>query len=262
MVTVVEVMLVALLAGAATGIGALPIFVTDRVSHKVYDGSLGLAAGIMVGAAVFALVVPGLELGGLGEVVGGFLVGGLFLLAANWAIPHAHMLFGGENGEQFPESTPIDPADDSMRRAILIGSSITIHNVPEGLAVGIAFASGFEGVGAALAIAIAVQNIPDGFAMAVPASQTGLSKPKTILYTTLSGAVPEPLAAAAGFALVAVVTGIFPAAAGFAAGAMMAVVFRELIPASHGHGYADVATITFILGFAIMVGVDVGLAVE
>ncbi len=261
MVTVVEVALIALLAGAATGIGALPILVSTSVSHRTYDGALGLAAGIMVGAAVFALLVPGLELGSLGAVGGGFLVGGAFLLVANWVIPHAHLRFGGTKHDVLPESEPLDERDDGLRRAMLIGSSITIHNVPEGLAIGIAFASGLDEVGVALAIAIAIQNIPDGFAMAVPADQAGVSKAKTILYTTLSGAVPEPIAAAAGFALVTVVSGIFPAAAGFAAGAMMAVVFRELIPASHGHGYADVATVTFILGFAVMLGVDVGLAV-
>ena len=271
MVTVLEVALIALLAGAATGLGALPILVAGQVSHRTYDGALGLAAGIMVGAAVFALLVPGLELGSLGAVGGGFLIGGGFLLVANWAIPHAHLLFAGtddepvrSDAELFPESEPVeavDERDDGLRRAMLIGSSITIHNVPEGLAIGIAFASGLDEVGVALAIAIAVQNVPDGFAMAVPADQAGVSKAKTILYTTLSGAVPEPIAAAAGFALVTVVTGIFPAAAGFAAGAMMAVVFRELIPASHGHGYADVSTVTFILGFAVMLGVDVGLAV-
>jgi len=261
MVTVVDVTLIALLAGAATGLGALPILVSTNVSHRTYDGALGLAAGIMVGAAVFALLVPGLELGSLEAVGGGFLIGGAFLLVANWAIPHAHLLFGGTDSEVLPESEPVDETDDGLRRAMLIGSSITIHNVPEGLAIGIAFASGLDEVGFALALAIAIQNIPDGFAMAVPADQAGVSKAKTVLYTTLSGAIPEPIAAAAGFALVAVVTGIFPAAAGFAAGAMMAVVFRELIPASHGHGHADVATTTFIIGFAIMLGVDVGLAV-
>lgn len=262
MVTVVDVTIIAALAGAATGIGALPALFSERISHRTYDGALGLAAGIMVGAAVFALLVPGLELGSLGAVGGGFLLGGAFLLAANWLIPHAHLLFGGVDEEILSESEPLDlDGDDAMRRAILIGSSITIHNVPEGLAIGIAFASGFEEIGIALAVAIAIQNVPDGFAMAVPASQTGLSKIKTVAYTTLSGAIPEPIAAAAGFTLVTVVTGIFPAAAGFAAGAMMAVVFRELIPASHGHGYADIATITFIVGFAIMLGVDVGLAV-
>ncbi|MGM0606550.1 MAG: ZIP family metal transporter, partial [Halobacteriota archaeon] len=234
MVSVFEVVFIAFLAGSATGIGAIPTIFTDRISHRFYDAAVGLAAGIMVGASVFALVVPGLEFGTLWEVVVGILVGAVFLLVANYYIPHAHVLFHGlvnqtdhdENGDRYPESQPTNEIDDDTRKALLIGGSITIHNVPEGLAVGIAFASGLDAVGIALAIAIAVQNVPDGFAMAVPASQAGLSNAKTVGLTTLSGAVPEPIAAAAGFLLVVVVTGIFPMAAGFAAGAMMAVVFR------------------------------------
>ncbi|MDQ2052107.1 ZIP family metal transporter [Natronolimnohabitans sp. A-GB9] len=284
MVSIGEVVVIAGLAGAATGLGALPIYVTDRISHRLYDAAVGLAAGIMFGAAVFALVVPGLEVGSLLEVVLGVLLGAVFLLAVNRLLPHVHLLIADEADRTYPSTTAeetveadeltvasdgveTEDADDTddpaenRRRAILVGSAITIHNVPEGLAVGIAFAGGLEGVGIALAIAIAIQNVPDGFAMAVPASRTGLSNAKTTLYTTLSGAVPEPIAAAAGFGLVVLVTGIFPIAAGFAAGTMMAVIFRELIPASHGHGYADDATLTFVLGFVVMVIVDVGLAV-
>ncbi|ELY44814.1 ZIP family metal transporter [Natronorubrum bangense] len=277
MTSLVDVVWIAFLAGAATGLGALPVFVTDRVSHRFYDAAVGLAAGIMVGAAVFALVVPGLELGSLWEVAVGLLLGAVFLLVGNWAIPHIHLVVAGEGEETYPSAarseavveadiesdTPVttDDGEDDGRRALLVGSAVTIHNVPEGLAIGIAFAGGLEGVGTALAIAIAIQNVPDGFAMAIPASRTGLSNAKTILYTTLSGAVPEPIAAAFGFALVAVVTGLFPIAAGFAAGTMIAVVFREMIPASHGHGYADIATLTFVAGFVVMVIVDVGLAV-
>ncbi|NUB93938.1 ZIP family metal transporter [Haloterrigena sp. SYSU A558-1] len=288
MSTLGEVVMIAALAGAATGLGALPVYVTERISHRFYDAALGLAAGIMFGAAVFALVVPGLEFGSLWEVVVGVLLGSVFLLAANRLIPHIHLLITGEANRTYPPiagsereleaAPPLPPGeraddadardedvvpapDDDLRQAILVGSAITIHNVPEGLAIGIAFAGGLESVGIALAVAIAVQNVPDGFAMAIPASQTGLSKPKTILYTTLSGAGPEPIAAAIGFALVAVVTGLFPVAAGFAAGTMLAVIFREMIPASHGHGYADEATLTFVVGFVVMVVVDVGLAV-
>lgn len=260
MVSLAEVAGIAFLAGAATGLGALPTLFTQRISHRMYDGALGLAAGIMFGAAVFALVVPGLEIGSLWEVVVGTTLGGGLLLGANRILPHVHLLFEGERFHQFTDASEANASTDE-RRALLIGGAITLHNVPEGLAIGIAFASGLEGVGLALAFAIAVQNVPDGFAMAVPASRTGLSKFKTVLYTTLSGAVPEPLAAAAGFALVSVVTQAFPVAAGVAAGAMMAVIFREMIPSSHGHGYADFATMTFVVGFAIMVVVDVGLAV-
>ena len=286
MVSLEYVVSIAFLAGAATGLGALPVLVTDRVSHRLYDAALGLAAGIMFGAAVFALVVPGLEFGSLWEVVVGVLLGGLFLLVANRLVPHVHLLIADEAGRTYPAAAPaettleagdatlefaadgddVETADgddlvENRRQALLIGSAITIHNVPEGLAIGIAFAGGLEGVGIALAIAIAIQNVPDGFAMAVPASRTGLSNAKTILYTTLSGAVPEPIAAALGFALVSLVTGLFPLAAGFAAGTMIAVIFREMIPASHGHGYADAATLTFVIGFVVMVIVDVGLAV-
>ncbi|ADJ15756.1 ZIP family metal transporter [Halalkalicoccus jeotgali] len=257
---VLTVLLVSLLAGCATGLGALPILVVSTISHRVYDAALGLAAGIMFGAAVFALIVPGMEGESLGEVLVGVLLGGLFLLVANRAIPHFHMLINGRRtGERDVEIEPEDA--DTVRRALLVGGSITLHNVPEGLAVGIAFGSGLEGVGFSLALAIAIQNVPDGFAMAVPASRTDLSDARTILYTTLSGGIPEPIAALAGFVLVAVFTQLFPVAAGFAAGTMMAVIFREMIPQSHGHGYADEATLLFIFGFSIMLFVDTVLAV-
>ncbi|MFP9192662.1 ZIP family metal transporter [Natronosalvus vescus] len=287
MVTILEVVLIATLAGCATGVGALPVLITDRVSHRLYDGALGFAAGVMVGAAVFALVVPGLELGTPFEVVAGLVAGGAFLLITNAALPHLHLRFR-EHQRELEGTTLVEPGvdpepqvardadgvgdvddaggeeerdSDDLRRALLVGSTVTIHNVPEGLAVGIAFASGDAALGFAIATAIAIQNVPDGFAMAVPAARAGVSAPKTIFYTTLSGGVPEPIAAAVGFALVALVTGVFPVAAGFAAGAMIAVVFRELVPSSHGHGYADTATAAFLAGFAVMLVVDTVLAV-
>ncbi|GAB3669123.1 ZIP family metal transporter [Halopiger thermotolerans] len=272
-----EVLVVATIAGCTTGIGALPLLLTDRISHRVYDGSLGLASGIMIGAAVFALVLPGLELGSPLEVVAGVVAGGGFLLASNALLPHIHVHFTGERVEGTAVSDPAgdlptlaervetgptdDGLGDDLRRAALVGGSITIHNVPEGLAVGIAFASGEAALGLAIATAIAVQNVPDGFAMAVPAVRAGVSGPRTLLYTTLSGGVPEPIAAAVGFLLVALVADLFPVAAGFAAGAMIAVVFRELVPSSHGHGYADTATAAFVVGFALMLIVDTVLAV-
>ena len=309
MVSFGAVILIATLAGCATGLGAIPAVYTDRISHRVYDGALGLAAGIMVGAAVFALVVPGLDLGTPWEVVGGVLLGGAFLLVTNALLPHLHLRFRGEtlegravvgqaddsggdggtrtehgedrrntharvdrpattddgNGRADSSSSVGRSANqdgqDDRRRALLVGSAVTIHNVPEGLAVGIAFASGETALGFVIATAIAVQNVPDGFAMAVPAARAGVSPSRTALYTTLSGGVPEPIAAALGFALVTVVTGLFPFAAGFAAGAMIAVVFREMIPSSHGHGYADTATAAFVGGFALMLVVDTVLAV-
>lgn len=256
MATLLEVVLVSGIAGAATGLGAIPVFFTDRFSHQVYDGAVGLAAGVMFGAAVFALIIPGLDLGSLWEVAGGILAGAVFLLVANAILPHIHLWFRGEKREGRPVLET-----DGLRRALLVGGAITIHNVPEGLAVGIAFASGEEAVAIGLALAIAIQNVPDGFAMAVPAVNAGVSKWKALLYTTLSGGVPEPVAAALGFALVLVITDLFPVAAGFAAGAMIAVIFREMIPASHGHGYEDLATLTFASGFVLMMIIDIALAV-
>jgi ZIP family zinc transporter len=245
----VKVVLVAMVAGGATGLGALPIFFTDRVSHRVYDGALGLAAGIMFGASMFSLILPGMELGDMWEVMVGILLGGLFLLGTNQLIPHLHLDFSNPEGAEF------------KKKALLIGSAITIHNFPEGLAVGIAFGSGFEGVALALAVAIGIQNVPDGFAMSIPASKTELSKSKNLLYTTLSGGIPEPVAAALGFTLVTVFTQIFPVAAGFAAGAMMAVIFREIIPSSHSHGHANFSTMTFVAGFVLMMFIDNAFAV-
>lgn len=255
MPSLIDVIIVAGLAGCATGIGAVPLFFTERVSHRVYDGAVGFAGGIMVGASVFALLLPGLELGSLWEVALGTVLGGVFLLVANAALPHLHMEFRGPR----PEGS--DGTEGDLRRALLVGAAITIHNVPEGLAIGIAFASGEEAIALSLALAITIQNVPDGFAFAVPAVSAGVSKTKTAIYTTLSGGVPEPLAAALGFLLVLLVTGLFPLAAGFAAGAMIAVVSREMIPASHGHGHADMATLTFVTGFVLMMIIDITLAV-
>ena len=248
-------LVVTVAAGAVTGLGALPVFFRARVSHRVYDAALGLAAGIMVGASVYGLIVPGIEEGTLVEVMTGLFLGTAVLLVGNRIIPHLHARYldFGANGS----ATAADAhRATSLRRAVLIGGAIVLHNVPEGLAMGVAFAAGLEEVAFLLAIVIGLQNVPDGFAFAVPIAETGLSNARILLYTTLSGLVPQVAAAVFGFGLVIVAAGLFPVAAGFAAGAMMAVVFREMIPSSHGHGYADASTATFVLGFAILVVLD------
>jgi len=254
MADLVTVLLITTVAGLVTGLGAVPVLFETRISHRVYDGAVAFAAGVMLGAAVFSLIDPGIELGTVGEVVVGVAAGAAFLLAANRAIPHVHAGYLEWTSDSGTDRAP--ETDDSLRKAVLIGGSITLHNAPEGLAIGIAFASGLEGVGTTLAFVIGIQNIPDGFAFAVPAGVTGLSKARIVGYTTLSGALPQPVAAALGFALVELSEGVFPVAAGFAAGAMIAVVFREMIPSSHGHGYSDVATSTFVVGFLLILVVD------
>lgn len=248
-------LIVTTIAGAVTGLGAIPVFFRTRVTHRTYDASLGLAAGIMIAASVFGLILPGMEQGSLGEVMAGVFLGGFTLLIGNRLIPHLHTRYTGWRREG--GATADDPETASrIRRALLIGGAIVLHNAPEGLAMGVAFASGLEEVAYLLAIVIGLQNIPDGFAFAIPMGETGMSNGKVLLFTTLSGLVPQVAAAVFGYVLVVLATGIFSVAAGFAAGAMMAVVFREMIPSSHGHGYADAATATFIVGFAFIVVVD------
>jgi len=252
-------LMVTTVAGLVTGLGAIPTMLGARVSHRVYDASLGLAGGIMIAASVFGLIIPGMEQGTLAQVMAGVFVGGFGLLVGNRLIPHLHgeyRQWRGHGGADDREAM----MDDRLRRAVLIGGAITLHNAPEGLAMGIAFASGLEDVAFVLAVVIGLQNIPDGFAFAVPVSQSGVSVPRVFAYTTLSGLVPQVLASVFGFGLVAVAQGLFPVAAGFAAGAMLAVVLREMVPSSHGHGYADASTAAFLVGFVLLVVVDAVIA--
>ena len=302
MTTLVNLVAVSGIAGIVTGLGALPVFFRARVTHRVYDAALGLAAGLMVAASVFGLILPGTEEGTLAAVMAGVLLGGAVLLGGNYAIPHLHAQYrewlpeGGatdndvaamprsDGGEGMTADDPpggatgapsaADPAaapsqsaatnaaadeaarEVTLRKALLIGGAITLHNAPEGLAIGVAFASGLEEVALLLAVVIGLQNVPDGFAFAVPMADTGMSNLRVLWYTTLSGLVPQVVASVFGFLLVGLAAGLFPIAAGFAAGAMLAVVFRELIPSSHGHGHADAATGAFIVGFVLLVAVD------
>lgn len=255
MATFETMLLVTTLSGLVTGVGAVPVLFGSRVSHRVYDAALGLAGGIMIAASVFGLIIPGTEQGALWQVMLGVFLGGFGLLVGNRLIPHVHTEYKrwrGHGGAGDEEPT----LDDRIRRAILIGGAITLHNAPEGLAMGVAFASGLEEVAFVLAIVIGLQNVPDGFAFAVPVSQAGTPSWKVFAYTTLSGTVPQVVASVFGFWLVGLAQGIFPVAAGFAAGAMLAVVLREMVPSSHGHGYADAATAAFLVGFVFFVVVD------
>jgi ZIP family zinc transporter len=186
-------LMVTTVAGLVTGLGAVPILLGARVSHRVYDASLGLAGGIMVAASVFGLIIPGTEQGSLWQVMIGVFIGGFGLLIGNRIIPHVHAEYLRWRGHGGADDGP-PSIDDRVRRAVLIGGAITLHNAPEGLAMGIAFASGLEDVALVLAVVIGLQNIPDGFAFAVPVSQSGVSTLRVFVYTTLSGVVPQVLA--------------------------------------------------------------------
>ncbi|RAW45743.1 ZIP family metal transporter [Halorubrum sp. 48-1-W] len=272
MTTLPTVIGIAGATGLVTGLGALPVFVRAGVSHRTYDAALGLAAGLMVAASVFGLILPGTEEGTLEAVLFGLLVGGIGLLVGNRLIPHLHARYrgwraeggatdddasgmAGRNGSDGVDGTAAT-VDAALRRALLVGGAITLHNAPEGLAIGVAFASGLEEVALVLAVVIGLQNVPDGFAFAIPMAETGMGNLRVLVYTALSGTIPQVLAATVGFSLVSLSTGLFPVAAGFAAGAMLAVVFREMIPSSHGHGHSDAATAAFLVGFVLLVVVD------
>ncbi len=257
----IDVILVSAVAGFSTGIGALPVLFVKSFSHRFYDGMVALAAGVMVGASMFTLVIPGLnidsapfypfglEIGNMPQVMAGVILGGLFLLTLDQYLVRYHV--GYSDGS----------LNEKSKKALLVGGSITLHNFPEGLAIGIAFGSGLEGLGLAMGLAIGVQNIPDGFALAVPSNKAGIPKLQNLVYTSLSGGIPEPIAAVLGFGLVQTFTRIFPISAGLAAGAMLAVVFKEMVPESHGHGYELFSTFMFLLGFIIMLYIDKTFAV-
>ena len=154
MTDLVTVLVVTSIAGLATGLGAVPVFFRRNISHRLYDAALGLAAGIMMAASVFGLIVPGLEEGTLAAVVTGVFIGGFVLLVANRLLPHLQARYLGFRPEG--GATADDESGSRLRRAILIGVAITLHNAPEGLAIGVAFAAGFEEIALFIAIVIAI----------------------------------------------------------------------------------------------------------
>ncbi len=232
-----------LIAGAATGLGALPVFFLKGISHRMLDSMLGFAAGVMLAATAFSLLIPALELGGVWVSVGGFVWGGLFVYALDRYVPHEHMIKGHEG----PSS--------SLSRISLLILAITIHNFPEGLAVGVSFGGGDMEAGIVIATAIALQNIPEGSAVAFPLIREGFKRRKAVWYATLTGLI-EPVGGLIGVSVVALARPLLPIGLAFAAGAMAFVVSHELIPESHRRGHEMEGTLGFILGFAVMMVLD------
>ncbi|MGB3717738.1 MAG: ZIP family metal transporter [Candidatus Promineifilaceae bacterium] len=242
-----NVILLGLLAtlgtGLATGVGALPVLFTRNVSERLLDGMLGFAAGVMLAAAAFSLLVPAIELGGVAVAIIGFLTGALFLAVIDRMIPHTHFVLGAEG----PPS--------SLRRIWLLIIAITLHNFPEGLAVGVGFGSGDVQTATVLAIAIGLQNMPEGLAVALPLVREGYGRLRALAYATLSGLV-EPVAGLIGVAAVQIARPFLPFSLAFAAGAMLFVVSDEIIPETHRRGYQGVATWGVIVGFTLMMLLD------
>jgi ZIP family zinc transporter len=237
-----------LAAGAATGLGAIGLLVLRRPSDRLLDALLGFTAGVMLAATSFSLLVPGLERGSVGEVLAGFALGAGFIALLDRWVPHAHARFAERRGL---------PAEHraARERSVLLLAALTIHNVPEGLAVGLAFAAGGADLGVPLALAIGIQNVPEGFAAAAPLAGAGVSRRSAAFVAAGTGAV-EPPAAFAAFFFFEVADTLLAAGLGFAAGAMLYVIVDELIPESHGHGHEFSASLALLAGFALMLLLD------
>jgi ZIP family zinc transporter len=232
-----------ILPGLATGLGGLGLLAFPHPGDRLMATLLGFTGGIMLAAAVFSLLVPALDLGSLSEVLAGFALGAAVIAILDIAIPHVHARFT-ERGRTAAGS-----------RALLLLGALTIHNVPEGLAVGVAFAAGGTDLGLPVAIAIGVQNVPEGFAAAAPLLDAGATRKTAIMVAVATGLV-EPPAALFGYGAAGISSTILPLALAFAAGAMIYVVVDELVPESHSRGFERFATFGLVVGFAVMMALD------
>jgi len=254
----------ALIAGCftwlLTALGSAVVFFSKNLNRKVLDGSLGFAAGVMLSVSFWSLILPAVKLscdrGSMAWVPAtiGFLVGGIFMRLIDKLVPHLHLYL------------PIDQAEGvktSWHKDTLLFLAMSMHNIPEGLVIGVAFAAAAQGMpgatlaaAVALAVGIGIQDIPEGMAVSVPLRKRGASRFKSFWYGQLSGAI-EPLAALVGIMVVTFSKPILPYAMGFAAGAMIFVVIEELIPESQYGGHGDTATMGTMIGFAVMMALEV-----
>ena len=251
---------------SVTALGASLVFFFKIINKKILNGMLGFAAGVMIAASFWSLLAPSIEMAEeLGQVAfitasSGFMLGGIFLYLVDKFLPHLHM------GLETKEAEGIKT---NLQRSILLVLAITLHNIPEGLAVGVAFGAVSAGIGStaslagavALAIGIGLQNFPEGAAVSIPLRREGFSRKKAFLYGQASGLV-EPIAGVIGAYTVVRMQHLLPYALAFAAGAMIYVVVEELIPEAQreeGGSKTDIATIGCMVGFSIMMILDVAL---
>jgi len=243
-------------------IGAAIVFTSKTPSKRVLDTSLGFAAGVMIAASFWSLLAPSIELSRDGSLPAwfppliGFALGVIFLRLVDIILPHFHA---------GPSAGTVEGIKTSWERTTLLVLAIVLHHIPEGLAVGVAFGAAAAGLPAAtvaaavaLTVAMGLQNLPEGLAVAMPLRREGLSARKSFWFGQLSGMV-EPVAGVIGAAAVIVSRPILPYAMGFAAGAMMFVVVEELIPESQRGSHSEWATMGAIVGFALMMVLDVAM---
>ncbi|MEW5754868.1 MAG: ZIP family metal transporter [Pseudomonadota bacterium] len=243
-------------AFAATAVGALPALVVRRLPQRVEDSMLGLAAGMMLAASAFSLLLPGIEaaeeiLGGksfaAGVVVIGMTLGVLLMLGLDEFIPHEHEKTG-----------PCGPGHERCSRIWLFVLAIALHNLPEGMAIGVSFSQADMAVGFPLTTAIALQDIPEGLAVAMVLRGAGHTPGFSVLTAVLSGAL-EPVGALIGVGLSSGLALAYPIGLGLAAGAMIFVVSHEVIPETHRNGHQTSATLGLMAGFAVMMILDTAL---
>ncbi|MBE9570358.1 MAG: ZIP family metal transporter [Proteobacteria bacterium] len=257
---IIQALLATCFTWAVTALGAAGVFVAREISRKGLDGMLGFAGGVMIAASYWSLLAPAIEMSAGKDIpawfpaAAGFLLGGIFLWGVDKILPHLHLGFALKEAEGIKTS---------WHRSTLLVLAITLHNIPEGLAVGVAFgavASGFPAATLAgavvLAIGIGIQNFPEGLAVSVPLRREGMSRLKSFWYGQLSGIV-EPVAGVIGAAAVILVQSALPYALGFAAGAMIFVVVEEVVPESQRGGNTDLATMGAMTGFTAMMVLDV-----
>ncbi len=264
---VIQALIGTLFTWGVTAVGASVVFFFKSINRKVLNAMLGFAAGVMIAASFWSLLNPAIilseELGQIPWIVVsiGFLSGGLFLFGIDKLLPHLHIGLSEDKAEGIKTG---------WQRSVLLVLAITLHNIPEGLAVGVAFGAAAYGIpGAsitsaiALAIGIGLQNFPEGAAVSVPLRREGFSRGKAFLYGQASGIV-EPMAGVMGAIAVGSMRGFLPYALSFAAGAMIFVVVEELIPEAQQDegkvkGTADLVTLSCMLGFTVMMILDVAL---
>lgn len=259
---VLQALLATLFTWFVTALGSSMVFIFKSINRNILNGMLGFAAGVMIAASFWSLLAPAIEMAEEAGMIAwvppviGFLAGGGFLWLVDIILPHLH---GGMQEE--PEGMKT-----GWQRSILLVLAITLHNIPEGLAVGVAFGAAAANLpsaslagAAALAIGIGLQNFPEGAAVSVPLRREGLSRTKSFLYGQASGLV-EPIAGVLGAVAVIAMKPILPYALSFAAGAMIYVVVEELIPeAQQEKQHSNVGTIGAMIGFAVMMLLDVAL---
>jgi ZIP family zinc transporter len=245
-----------LLAGLMTGVGALPALFGRIPSERTSDALLGFAAGVMLSASFFSLIVPALEEAETryaaavipaAIAVAGILLGMGFVAWLNHALPHEHFGSGREGPEQA-----------ALRRIWLFIFAITIHNFPEGLAVGVGFGTGDIANGTALATGIGLQNAPEGLAVAVALMGQGYARGWSVAVAALTGLI-EPVGGLLGAAVVSISEPLLPWGLTFAAGAMLYVISHEIIPETHRHGFQTQATTGLAIGLTLMLFLDVWL---